>query len=114
MHSDFDRELEFERLGSCTAGLTGRRVKLPVERLALGMRVEALDKPWLESGFAFQGFFIESADDLRALCEECREVFVTVTRGAEEEAAFFAATRAPAGAKLYQFPLAQRSSRVPA
>ena len=55
-------------------------MRLPVEDLELGMRVDELDKPWLESTFMFQGFFIESDEDLAALRHECEHVYVTVTR----------------------------------
>jgi len=55
-------------------------MRLPVEELELGMRVDELDKPWLESSFLFQGFFINSESDLRALRDECAFVYVTITR----------------------------------
>lgn len=78
--SSINHDNGIERLGSCTSGLTQFRMRLPVEELELGMRVDELDKPWLESSFLFQGFFIESEADLQALRRECSFVYVTVTR----------------------------------
>jgi putative nucleotidyltransferase with HDIG domain len=60
--------------------------KTPVSQLSLGMYVTELDRPWLESPFMFQGFVIESPDQLAALQECCEYVFVDDTRLAGEEA----------------------------
>lgn len=40
------------------------------------MYVTELDRPWLDSPFLFQGFFIESPDQLAALQECCEHVYV--------------------------------------
>lgn len=69
-----------ERLGSCTSGLTQFRLRLNVWELALGMRVDELDKPWLDSPFLFQGFFIDTEEELAAVRRECEYVYVTITR----------------------------------
>src|SRR5215469_15218081 len=62
------------------------RKKIPVSSLTLGMYVAELDRPWLESPFLFQGFVIESPDQLQALQECCQYVFIDDARatGAEE------------------------------
>lgn len=52
------------------------KLKVDVEKLALGMYVAELDRPWLESPFLFQGFLIESEDDLERLRDVCRYVYV--------------------------------------
>src|SRR5690348_9830133 len=67
------------------------RKKIPVSGLTLGMYVAELDRPWLESPFLFQGFVIESPDQLQALQECCQYVFIddarTATGGEEGGAA---------------------------
>lgn len=50
------------------------------------MYVTELDRPWLESPFMFQGFVIESPDQLSALQECCEYVFVEEARPAGGEA----------------------------
>jgi len=54
--------------------------RIPVSELSLGMYVTELDRPWLDSPFMFQGFSIESPDQLAALQETCRYVFVDEAR----------------------------------
>ncbi|HEV2111685.1 MAG TPA: DUF3391 domain-containing protein, partial [Gammaproteobacteria bacterium] len=55
-------------------------IKVPVSELTLGMYVADLDRPWLESPFLFQGFYIESPDQLSALRECCEYVYVDTSR----------------------------------
>lgn len=60
------------------------RRKVQVEQLVIGMYVAELDKPWEQSSFLFQGFEIESEDDLAKLRAECRFVVIDeaeVSRG---------------------------------
>lgn len=68
-----------ERLEGCTGGLTNTRVCLPVHALEIGMHVDALDKPWLESSFLFQGFFITAREEIELLKSECKYVYITLT-----------------------------------
>lgn len=52
------------------------RIKVDVEEVTRGMYVAELDRPWLESPFLFQGFVIESDEDLATLRDKCNYVFV--------------------------------------
>lgn len=54
--------------------------KIPVRDLQIGMFVTELDRPWLESPFLFQGFLIETEEELAQLQSCCDHVYV------EEEA----------------------------
>ena len=54
------------------------RRKLSVNELTIGMYVAELDKPWEQSAFLFQGFEIESEEDLEKLRGECEYVFIDV------------------------------------
>lgn len=62
------------------------KIKVNVEDLELGMYVAELDRPWLESPFLFQGFIIETEDELAQLRACCKFVFVedTQSRGSEK------------------------------
>lgn len=53
-----------------------QRKRVEVADLALGMYVAELDRPWIESPFLFQGFRIESEDELKQLREVC--VFILI------------------------------------
>lgn len=50
---------------------------LPVERLEVGMYVAQLDRPWLETPFLFQGFYIRDSDEIKELRSHCEHVYVT-------------------------------------
>lgn len=52
------------------------KIKLDVERVCAGMFVAELDRPWLGTPFLFQGFLIESPEEIEQLRECCRYVFV--------------------------------------
>ncbi|HEX7047323.1 MAG TPA: HD-GYP domain-containing protein [Gammaproteobacteria bacterium] len=52
------------------------KIKLDVGSLRLGMFVAELDRPWVGTPFLFQGFMIESPDELEQLRECARHVFV--------------------------------------
>lgn len=55
-------------------------IELPVSGLSLGMYVARLDRPWLGSGFFFQGFRIENSEQIEQLNERCKHVFVDLDR----------------------------------
>jgi putative nucleotidyltransferase with HDIG domain len=71
--------------------------KTPVSELNLGMYVAELDRPWLESPFLFQGFVIESPDQLSALQECCEYVYVDEARSLNLEEGTGGETASEAG-----------------
>lgn len=52
------------------------QIKMDVDGLRIGMFVAELDRSWVGTPFLFQGFLIESPDELSQLRECCRHVFV--------------------------------------
>ncbi len=54
--------------------------KLPVKRLEFGMFVTKLDRPWLETSFAIQGFYLRDKKTLERLRTECAFVYVDPRR----------------------------------
>ncbi len=53
--------------------------QVPVEKLALGMFVAELDRPWLETRFLMQGFVIESQEQIQEFQRCCKYVIVERT-----------------------------------
>ena len=51
-----------------------------VSDLQYGMYVAELDRPWIETPFAFQGFVLQTERQLQALRKYCQHVFVDVGR----------------------------------
>jgi HD-GYP domain-containing protein (c-di-GMP phosphodiesterase class II) len=53
---------------------------IPVAELQFGMYVAALDRPWTETPFLFQGFVLETEAQLETLKKFCKSVFVDEAR----------------------------------
>jgi HD-GYP domain-containing protein (c-di-GMP phosphodiesterase class II) len=53
---------------------------LPVDLLRPGLYVDALDRPWVETPFLFQGFRIGADEEVNTLRRYCRRVFVNLER----------------------------------
>lgn len=60
------------------------KIKLDVDRVCTGMFVAELDRPWLGTPFLFQGFLIESADEITQLQECCEYVFIDDLQSSSE------------------------------
>jgi HD-GYP domain-containing protein (c-di-GMP phosphodiesterase class II) len=58
-----------------------KHVEVAVGRLEVGMFVTELDRPWLETPFALQGFHVRSPTDIDTLSHYCDFVFVDPQRG---------------------------------
>ncbi|HBC55619.1 MAG TPA: hypothetical protein DCZ03_00505 [Gammaproteobacteria bacterium] len=56
-------------------------VPLVVTDLTEGMFVSELDRPWLETPYLLQGFFIQSQQDIDELGQYCRYVFIDTRKG---------------------------------
>jgi HD-GYP domain-containing protein (c-di-GMP phosphodiesterase class II) len=52
--------------------------RIPVAKLEVGMYVSRLDRPWRETPFFFQGFYVEQPEELDALRRLCKHVYVVV------------------------------------
>ena len=75
--------------------------KVPLDELEFGMYVNELDRPWTDTPFVFQGFFLKTPEQMEVLRRFCKYVFVDTERVAEpEERRSAAAPAASAGAKL--------------
>ncbi len=53
---------------------------LLVDQLQPGMYVSKLDRPWIETPFSLQGFFVRDLKDIDLLRRFCREVWIDVAR----------------------------------
>ena len=54
-------------------------IEIPVNQLKVGMHVIRLDKPWLETDFPLQGFFIKDARQIKRLAQQCNFVVIAST-----------------------------------
>jgi len=56
------------------------RKSVPVGELQFGMYVAELDRPWTETPFKFQGFVLQTPEQLETLKKFCKSVFVDPDR----------------------------------
>jgi HD-GYP domain-containing protein (c-di-GMP phosphodiesterase class II) len=80
-----------------------RKKQTPVGALQLGMYIAELDRPWTETPFMFQGFYLRTAQQLEALRRFCRYVFVDAARS--EPAALRQAASMPAAVSAPGFAI---------
>lgn len=59
-----------------------KQVKVMVSELTVGMFVSGLDRPWTQTPFPLQGFYIRDLDEIRELKTHCRHVYIDVIKGA--------------------------------
>lgn len=52
--------------------------KVLTHHLAIGMYVSALDRPWLETDYMMEGFYIENTGDIEKLQSLCKFVYIDV------------------------------------
>ena len=55
-------------------------IEIPASKLEPGMYVAEIDRPWLETPFATQGFYVRSAEDTAYVQQHCDYVFVDPRR----------------------------------
>jgi HD-GYP domain-containing protein (c-di-GMP phosphodiesterase class II) len=84
-----------------------RIIEVPVDRLRLGLYVSRLDRPWSGTPFLFQGFHIESEEELGHLRNLCHTVFVDATADEEKELQAAAASSRSRPMREKEPPLAE-------
>jgi HD-GYP domain-containing protein (c-di-GMP phosphodiesterase class II) len=62
-------------------------MKVAVGDLKIGMYVDRLDRPWTETRFMYQGFFVHNQEAIEELQRTCEHVFVDVARREEAKPA---------------------------
>src|SRR3981081_370913 len=83
-------------------------IPTPVDALQFGMYIAELDRPWTETPFMFQGFYLRTAQQLQGLRKFCRHVYVDPDRS--ECAAPRRAPSAPALASAPGFAIRGNAS----
>jgi HD-GYP domain-containing protein (c-di-GMP phosphodiesterase class II) len=58
-----------------------QELRIGVDGLELGMFVTELDRPWLGSGFPFEGVMLRTADEIARIQQMCKHVRVDLARG---------------------------------
>ena len=58
-----------------------KQVKLDVNEVIVGMYVSGLDRPWNQTPFPLQGFFVRDLDEIKLLRQLCQHVYIDAVRG---------------------------------
>jgi HD-GYP domain-containing protein (c-di-GMP phosphodiesterase class II) len=58
-----------------------KQVKLDVNEVTVGMFISGLDRPWSQTPFPLQGFYIRDLEEIKQLKTICRHVYIDVMRG---------------------------------
>ena len=65
--------------------MLGNQQKIPVNQLQVGMYVSDLDRPWCETPFPIQGFYVRSVAEVESLESYCKFVYVDVASARKQE-----------------------------
>lgn len=58
-----------------------KQIKLDVNEVTVGMFVSGLDRPWTQTPFPLQGFYIRDFDEIKELKLHCRHVYIDLIKG---------------------------------
>lgn len=93
--------------------------KVDVSELRVGMFVSRLDKDWLETPFLIQGFHIEEEDDIDAVAEHCKFVWVDddkvfKVKAGEHSSGVSEVLKVPIDSNIFvpEVPLKEEHSRI--
>lgn len=57
--------------------------KIRVNQIIVGMYIHKLDRPWVETPFAFQGFYVRTKHEIQELQRFCDYVFIDCEKGVQ-------------------------------
>ncbi len=57
--------------------------QVAISQLRFGVYIHALDRPWTETPFMFQGFLLDNDKQLETLQKFCKQVFIDTDKGAD-------------------------------
>ena len=58
-----------------------KQVKVDVNEITVGMFVSGLDRPWTQTPFPLQGFYVRDLDEIKQLKSLCRHVYIDSVKG---------------------------------
>lgn len=58
-----------------------KQVKIDVAEVIIGMFVSGLDRPWTQTPFPIQGFYVRDLDEVKQLRSHCNHVYIDIVKG---------------------------------
>jgi len=59
-----------------------KQIKVEVNEVTVGMFISRLDRPWTQTPFPLQGFYVRDAEEIKQLKSHCKHVYIDVAKGA--------------------------------
>ena len=59
-----------------------KQIKIEVSEVIIGMFVSGLDRPWTQTPFPIQGFYVRDLDEIKQLKTHCNHVYIDIIKGA--------------------------------
>ncbi|MGH1485730.1 MAG: HD-GYP domain-containing protein [Cellvibrionaceae bacterium] len=59
-----------------------KQIKIDVSEVIIGMFVSGLDRPWTQTPFPIQGFYVRDLDEIKQLKAHCNHIYIDVVKGA--------------------------------
>lgn len=59
-----------------------KQVKIEVGEVTIGMFVSGLDRPWTQTPFPLQGFYVRDMEEINLLKSQCHHIYIDVLKGA--------------------------------
>ncbi len=79
-----------------------KQIKIDVNEVTVGMFVSGLDRPWTQTPFPLQGFYVRDLDEIRDLKVHCHHVYIDVIKGSGPLKATLKKLSSPSGAEIKQ------------
>ena len=58
-----------------------KQIKVDVNEVTIGMFISSLDRPWTQTPFPIQGFYVRDLDEIKQLKVHCAHVFIDLIKG---------------------------------
>ncbi len=58
-----------------------KQIKVDVNEVTLGMFISGLDRPWTQTPFPLQGFYVRDLEEIRELKQHCHHVYIDIVKG---------------------------------
>ena len=76
-----------------------KQIKIDAGEVTIGMFVSGLDRPWTQTPFPLQGFYVRDLDEINLLKTHCQHVYIDVLKGARPVKASLKTLSTPAKSK---------------
>ena len=57
-----------------------KQVKIDVNEVTVGMFVSGLDRPWTQTPFPLQGFYVRDLTEIKELKIHCQHIYIDVVK----------------------------------